>query len=35
VTGKPGRDWLGKLPNVQEKLCFLWLACDEFGWVFL
>jgi len=26
---------LGKLPNVQEKLCFLWLACDEFGWVFL
>jgi hypothetical protein len=35
VTGKQGRDWLGKLPNVQEKLCFLWLACDEFGWVFL
>jgi hypothetical protein len=35
VTGKQGRDWLGKLPNVQEKLCFLWLACNEFDWVFL
>jgi len=35
VTGKQGRDWLGKLRNVRERLCFLWLACDEFGWVFL
>ena len=26
VTGKQGRDWLGKLPNVQEKLCFF-MAC--------
>jgi len=25
---------LKKLPNVQEKMCFLWLDCDEIGWVF-
>jgi len=32
VTGKQGRDWLGKLPNVQEKLCFF-MACLWWIWL--